>query len=286
MLALHEPITAAFGLVMLISAHAGGWPFARGGSSTVADALVAALKEAGGEVRCGERVSGLDQLPKCKAVVLDLVPRDVLAVAGGRLSGRYRRRLEGYRRGPGVFKLDWTLSGPIPWRAAECALAGTVHVGGTWQEIARSEDQVTRGRHTERPFVLLTQPTLFDPSRAPAGRHVAWAYCHVPNGSREDMTERIEGQIERFAPGFRDLVRARSAWSPAEMEAHNSNYVGGDINGGRQDVGQLVARPAWRMNPYTTPDPSLYLCSAATPPGGGVHGMCGWNAAGAVLARS
>jgi phytoene dehydrogenase-like protein len=185
-----------------------------------------------------------------------------------------------------VFKLDWTLNGPIPWRAAECALAGTVHVGGTWQEIARSEDQVTRGRHAERPFVLLTQPTLFDPSRAPAGRHVAWAYCHVPNGSREDMTERIEGQIERFAPGFRDLVRARSAWSPAEMEEHEPNCVGGDINGGRQDVGQLVARPAWRVNPYTTPDPSLYLCSAATPPGGGVHGMCGWHAAGAVLARS
>jgi phytoene dehydrogenase-like protein len=286
MLSLQEPITAAFGLVMLISAHAGGWPFARGGSSTLADALVAALKEAGGEVRCGERVGGLDQLPRSKAVVLDLVPRDVLAVAGGRLSGRYRQRLEGYRRGPGVFKLDWTLNGPIPWRAAECALAGTVHVGGTWQEIARAEDQVARGRHAERPFVLLTQPTLFDPSRAPAGRHVAWAYCHVPKGSREDIRERIEGQIERFAPGFRDLVRARSAWSPAEMEEHNPNYVGGDINGGRQDMGQLVARPAWRVNPYTTPDPSLYLCSAATPPGGGVHGMCGWHAAAAVLARS
>ncbi len=286
MLSLHEPGTAAFGLVMLISAHYGGWPFARGGSSSVADVLVRELVAQGGEVRCGERVIGLEGLPASRAVLLDLVPRDILGVAGRQLPRAYTRRLARYRYGPGIFKLDWTLDGPIPWRAEECRLAGTVHVGGDWEEIASAEHEVSRGRHPSRPFVLLTQPTLFDGSRAPEGRHVAWAYCHVPNGSRVDMTEAVERQIERFAPGFRDRVRARRAWSPEAVERHEPNCVGGDINGGRQDLRQLVARPMLRLNPYTTPNPRLFICSAATPPGGGVHGMCGWHAAGAVLSRA
>jgi phytoene dehydrogenase-like protein len=285
-LSLHEPITSAFGLLMLISAHSGGWPFARGGSSTVAETLVRALEELGGEVRCDERVAALAQLPPAGAVLLDLVPKGVLDIAGLRLPSSYRRRLARYRSGPGVFKLDWTLNGPIPWRVADCGLAGTVHLGGTLEEIAASEREVTAGRIPERPFVLLTQPTLFDPSRAPGGRHVAWAYCHVPNGSNEDRTEAIERQIERFAPGFRDLIRGRSAWPPAMLEQHELNCVGGDVNGGRQDWQQLLIRPAPRWNPYTTPNPSLFLCSAATPPGGGIHGMCGWHAAGAALKRA
>ena len=285
-LSLGEPITAAFGLVMLLSAHAGGWPFARGGSSSLARILVSRLKALGGEIRCGQRVETLTGLPASRAVLLDLVPKGVLEVAGRRLPAGYRRWLAGYRYGPGVFKLDWTLNGPIPWRAAECSLAGTVHLGGTLEEIAIAEHEVAQGRHAERPFVLLTQPTLFDSLRAPPGRHVAWAYCHVPNGSSQNRTDAVERQIERFAPGFRDLIRARRARPAVELEQGELNCVGGDINGGRQDVWQLLARPAPRWIPYTTPDPSLFICSAATPPGGGVHGMCGWHAAGVVLRRA
>ena len=284
-LSLHEPITAAFGLVMLISAHAGGWAFARGGSSSIADLLVSRLKANGVEVRCGQRVTTLTELPPSRAVLLDLVPKGVLDVAGPHLPTRYRRWLARYRYGPGVFKLDWTLNGPIPWRAAECGLAGTVHLGGTMEEIAEAEHEVAHGGHPDRPFVILTQPSLFDRSRAPVGRHVAWAYCHVPNGSDQDRSDAVERQIERFAPGFRDLVRARRDWTPAALEQRELNCVGGDINGGRQDLRQLLARPAPRWNPYSTPDPSLFIGSAATPPGGGVHGMCGWNASGAVLRR-
>jgi phytoene dehydrogenase-like protein len=285
MLSLHEPVTAGYGLAMLISAHAGGWPFALSGSSAVADALVNRLHTAGGEVRCGQKVLSLAELPSSRAVLLDLVPQAVLEVSGTELPSGYRRRLARYRLGPGVFKLDWTLDGPIPWRASECGLAGTVHLGGTLEEIAAAEHDVARGRHPKRPFIILTQPTLFDSSRAPPGRHVAWAYCHVPNGSGRDMTDAIEDQVERFAPGFRDVVRARSAWTPSTLEQQEPNCVGGDINGGRQDLPQLLFRPVPRLNPYTTPNPSLYICSAATPPGGGVHGMCGWHAAGAVLRR-
>jgi phytoene dehydrogenase-like protein len=283
MLSLHEPVTAAYGLVMLISAHAGGWPFARGGSSTVAGALVERLQALGGEVHCGEKVTTLEQLPPSRVVLLDLVPAGVLKVAGSELPAGYRRRLAHYRYGPGAFKLDWTLNGPIPWRAEECRIAGTVHLGGTLEEIAAAEHDVARGRHPERPFVLLTQPTLFDPTRAPAGCHVAWAYCHVPNGSDRDMAHAIERQIERFAPGFRDLIRARSVWPPSVLQQHEPNCVGGDVNGGRQDLGQLLFRPTPWLPPYATPKPSLFLCSAATPPGGGVHGMCGWHAAGTAL---
>jgi phytoene dehydrogenase-like protein len=279
MLALREPVTSAFALLLMAAAHAGGWPLARGGSAAVATALVRRLEAAGGEVLCNSRVDSVDRLPPARAVLLDLTPREILRVAGHRLRGRYRRALERYRYGPGAFTVHWALDGPIPWLAPACARAGTVHLGGTMQEIASAEAEVAAGRIPDRPFVLLTQPTLFDPSRAPAGQHVAWAYCHVPNACGANMTDRIEAQVERFAPGFRDLVRARTAWSPAALERHNANAVGGDINGGRQDLGQLFTRPALRLNPYTTPDPQLYVCSAATPPGGGVHGMCGHSAA-------
>jgi phytoene dehydrogenase-like protein len=282
-LSLDEPVTSAFGLVMLISAHAGGWPVARGGSASVASALVCRLEELGGRVECGRRVVSVAELPPHGAALLDLVPDGVLAVAGRRLPEGYRRRLARYRRGAGVFKLDWTLDGPIPWRASDCRRAATVHLGGTLEEIAASEAEVARGRHPPRPFVLLTQPSLFDSTRAPAGRHVAWAYCHVPNGSDRDMTREVEDQIERFAPGFGDLVRARSGWSARRLEAEELNCVGGDISGGRMDLRQLVARPTLSLNPYATPDPALFLCSSATPPGGGVHGMCGVRAARAAL---
>jgi phytoene dehydrogenase-like protein len=215
--------------------------------------------------------------------LLDVTPRGLLALAGDRLPARYRRRLEGYRYGPGVFKLDWALDGPIPWRAEECARAATVHLGATLEEIAASEAAPFRGEVAERPYVLLAQQSLFDQTRAPAGRHTAWAYCHVPNGSTLDMTERIEAQVERFAPGFRERILARSALGPADLERYNENYVGGDINGGAAILSQLFTRPVARVSPYTTPLPGVFLCSASTPPGGGVHGMCGYHAARAAL---
>jgi len=283
MLPLREPVSAAFGLVLLLAAHRGGWPLARGGSSTVAGSLVARVEELGGEVRCGERVDELDRLPPARAVVLDLTPRELLRVAGGRLSRGYRRALERYRYGPGAFKVDWALDGPIPWRDPACRRAATVHLGGGLADVALAEAEVAAGRVPRRPFVLLVQPTLFDPSRAPAGKHVGWAYCHVPNGCDVDMTRAIEDQVERFAPGFRDLIRARSVLDPGAIERHNPNYAGGDVNGGRQDLRQLFFRPLPGLNPYATSDPGLFICSSATPPGGGVHGMCGWHAARAAL---
>jgi phytoene dehydrogenase-like protein len=237
------------------------------------------------EIVTGQRVASLRELPATRAALLDVTPRQVLAIAGDRLPAGYRRRLERYRYGPGVFKVDWALGGPIPWRDPRTLRAGTVHIGGTLRETAASEDAAARGRVADRPFVLLIQPTLFDPTRAPAGKHVAWAYCHVPHGSAVDMTAAIEAQVERFAPGFRDLVLARSTRDAGAMEAHDANYVGGDINGGVQDLRQALFRPVVRPNPYTTPDPGLFLCSSSTPPGGGVHGMCGANAAREVLRR-
>ena len=285
MLSLHEPLSAAFGLVMLTTAHVGGWPIGRGGSASVAAGLVQRLRGLGGEVRCDAPVRALGELPAARDVLLDLTPKGVLQVSGDRLPGRYRRRLARYRYGAGVFKMDWTLDGPIPWRSAECRRAATVHLGGTCEEIVAGEQDVAGGRHPDRPFVLLVQPTLFDGSRAPAGRHTAWAYCHVPNGSSRDLSAAVEAQVERFAPGFRELVRARSAWSAADLERREPNCVGGDINGGRADLSQLFRRPALRWTPYATPDPGLFICSAATPPGGGVHGMCGWHAARAALRR-
>jgi phytoene dehydrogenase-like protein len=282
-LPLERPATAAIGLVLGALAHAVGWPLPRGGSRRIAEALGAHLQSLGGEIRTGSPVESLDSLPPARVVVCDVTPRQLLALAGDRLRGRYRRGLERYRYGPAAFKLDFALSGPIPWKAAGCARAATVHLGGTLDEIAASEAAVGRGEHPERPFVLLVQPSLFDASRAPAGRHTAWAYCHVPNGSTFDMRARIEAQIERFAPGFRDLVLARSVLTPARLEERNPNYVGGDINGGAQDLGQMFTRPVARIVPYSTPVPGLYICSSSTPPGGGVHGMCGYHAARAAL---
>jgi phytoene dehydrogenase-like protein len=282
-LPLERTATAAIGLVLGALTHAVGWPLPRGGSRRIAEALAAHLRALGGEIRTGAPVESLDALPPARAVLCDVTPRQLLGLAGDRLRGRYRRALERYRYGPAAFKLDFALSGTIPWKAAACARAATVHLGGTLEEIAASEAAVARGEHPERPFVLLVQPSLFDTSRAPAGRHTAWAYCHVPNGSTVDVRARIEAQIERFAPGFRDLVLARSVLTPARLQEQNPNYVGGDINGGAQDLGQMFTRPAARIVPYSTPVRGLYICSSSTPPGGGVHGMCGYHAARAAL---
>jgi phytoene dehydrogenase-like protein len=285
MLRIDRPPTSAVALVLLLTGHHVGWPVARGGSQAVADALASIARAHGAEIVTGHRVERVDELDDAGAVLFDVTPRQILALAGHRLPARYRRGLERFRYGPGVFKLDWALDGPIPWTAPECARAGTVHVGGTFEEIAASEASVDAGRDAERPYVLLAQPTVCDPSRAPAGKHTAWAYCHVPSGSTRDMTGAIEGQIERFAPGFRERVLARASMHAGEMEAYNPNYVGGDINGGRMDLGQLFTRPVARPSPYTTPDPRMFICSSSTPPGGGVHGMCGYFAAQAVLRR-
>jgi phytoene dehydrogenase-like protein len=285
MLALDAPASAAPGLVLNVLGHAAGWPLARGGSQRIADALAGHLESLGGEIRTGTPVDTLEELPPARAVLLDLTPRQVLQVAGHRLPRRYRRALRRFRRGPGVFKLDWALSGPVPWSADGCHRAATAHLGGTLDEIAASEREVARGRLPERPFVLLAQQTPWDPGRAPPGRHTAWAYCHVPNGSAADMTEAIERQVERFAPGFRDLVLARAAAPPAEVERRNPNNAGGDIGGGAQDLRQLLTRPAIRPVPYATPARGLFVCSSSTPPGPGVHGACGHFAALAALRR-
>jgi phytoene dehydrogenase-like protein len=286
MLSLRSPASAAFGIVLALSAHRVGWPVARGGSQRVADALASHLRSLGGQIQTGRWVESLDELAGARATLLDVTPRQLLRIAGGGLSGRYARRLARYRYGPGIFKLDWALDGPIPWRAEEVSRAGTVHLAGSLDEIVASEEAASKGKHHDRPFVLLVQPSLFDPTRAPAGRHTAWAYCHVPNGSTRDMTEAIEAQVERFAPGFKDLIAARSAMGPAEVERRNPNYVGGDINGGVQDMRQLFTRPVARLVPYSTPVAGLYICSSATPPGGGVHGMCGYFAAQAALRQA
>jgi phytoene dehydrogenase-like protein len=283
MLPLERPPSAAFGLMLGLLGHAFGWPFPRGGSQAIADALASHLRSLGGVIETGRRVESLGELGGQGLVLLDVTPRGLLALAGDRLPEGYRRRLERYRYGPGVFKLDWALDGPIPWRAEDCGRAATVHLGATLEEIAASETAPARGLIAERPYVLLAQQSLFDPTRATAGRHTAWAYCHVPNGSTVDMTEPIEAQVERFAPGFRDRILARSARGPSDLERENPNYVGGDINGGLADLRQLLTRPVARWSPYSTPLPGVFLCSASTPPGGGVHGMCGYHAARAAL---
>jgi phytoene dehydrogenase-like protein len=274
--------TTGFGLILLATAHLFGWPFPRGGSQRIADALVSFLRGLGGDAMAGAPVESVAEL-EADTVMCDVAPRELVRLAGHRLPGSYVRRLASFRPGPAAFKLDYALSGPIPWTAAECARAGTVHLGGTLEEIAASERAPWEGRHAERPFVLLAQHSRFDESRAPAGKHTAWAYCHVPNGSTIDMTERIEKQIERFAPGFRELVLARSVTTPADLERRNRNLVGGDLNGGPATLWRLLARPVLSSSPYRTPARGLYLCSASTPPGGGVHGMCGYLAARAAL---
>jgi phytoene dehydrogenase-like protein len=280
---LERAPTAAFGLMLGILGHAVGWPVARGGSQAIADSLAAYLGSLGGEIATGAPVLDLDDLPPARAILLDLTPRQILRLAGDRLPAGYRSALERYRYGPGIFKLDLALREPIPWTAPECRRAGAVHVGGRLAEVAASESAMWRGEHAERPFVLLAQPSLFDDTRAPPGRHTVWAYCHVPHGSTVDRTDAILAQIERFAPGFRDCVLAVSSRNTAAVEAHNPNYVGGDINGGVQDLLQLFTRPVFHFPPYATPAPGLYICSSATPPGGGVHGMCGFFAAQTAL---
>jgi phytoene dehydrogenase-like protein len=283
MLSLDSPASAAFGLMLVVTAHEAGWPVVRGGSAALTTALAARLSELGGTVATGRRVTSLAELPAARLRVLDLVPRDVERVCAEELPARYRRRLRGYRYGPGVFKVDWALDGPVPWRDPLCARAGTVHLGGDFADIRQSESLVASGQHPDRPFVILAQSSLFDSTRAPQGGHTLWGYCHVPNGSRRDMTAAIEAQVERFAPGFRERIIGRHTMDTHAMEAHDANLAGGDINGGMFSIGQLFTRPAPRLSPSTTPNPSILICSAATPPGGGVHGMCGWWAAHAAL---
>jgi phytoene dehydrogenase-like protein len=284
MLPLTSPVTGGFGLTLMMIGHAVGWPVAEGGSGRLVAALVAELTSLGGRVETGRWVSSLDSLPPARAVLLDVTPRQFAAIAGGSIPVRQRQALARFRYGPGVCKVDWALSGPVPWQAAPCQEAGTVHLGGTFAEVARSEAEVNAGWHPERPYCLVAQPGVVDPTRAPAGCHTLWGYCHVPSGSAVDMSGRIEAQIERFAPGFRDLVMARSVRTADDMERYNPNYVGGDINGGAGTLRRTLLGPTPRWNPYRTPLPGVYLCSSSTPPGGGVHGMCGAGAARTVLA--
>jgi phytoene dehydrogenase-like protein len=283
MLSLEQSPSAAFGLILGLSGHLFGWPVPRGGARQISKALASCLRTLGGQIATESRVRSLHELPPSRLILCDITPRQLLEIAGSRLPSGYRRKLQRYRYGLAAFKLDWALGGPIPWQASECLRAITVHLGGTFDEIATSERLASRGQHSEKPYVLMAQPSLFDPSRAPAGKHTAWGYCHVPNGSTFDMTERIERQLERFAPGFRDLILARHVMTPAFLELHNANLVGGDINGGMPDLRQLFLRPTSSL--YSTPVPGLYLCSSSTPPGGGVHGMCGYHAAQAALSH-
>ena len=280
---LSNPCTAAFALVLLTSGHAVGWPVVKGGSQVLADALASYFLSMGGHIETSQYVKKMEQLPSSHTVLFDVTPKQLMEIAGHTFSSFYQWQLKRYRYGMGVFKIDWSLAGAIPFTAPECRLAGTVHLGNTSEEIVTAEYQTARGRHPEQPFVLLAQPSLFDASRAPKEKHTAWAYCHVPNGSETDMTERIEKQVERFAPGFRELILGRHVMNARQVEAYNPNYVGGDINGGILDIRQLFTRPALRFSPYRTSEKGLYLCSSSTPPGGGVHGMCGYHAARVAL---
>lgn len=276
-LGMDETLSAAFGMLMGITGHAVGWPIPKGGAQSITNALCRCLESLGGSIKISSRVETLSDLPSADMTMCDLTPRQLIAIAGSRLSSGYRQRLEKWRYGPGVFKVDYALTQPIPWTAKDCMRSATVHIGGTFGEIAISEDTMRTGGHAERPFVLLSQPTLFDPTRAPAGRHIAWAYCHVPNGSTFDMLPRLEAQIERFAPGFHECVLERRVFSPAALESMDANLVGGDVGGGAVNLSQFLFRPTGRH--YATSAKDIFLCSSSTPPGGGVHGMCGYNAA-------
>lgn len=271
--------TAAIGMVLLANGHREGWPAPQGGSQAIADALAAYFTSLGGEIQTSTYVKTLNDLPPARAILLDVTPRQLLEIAGDRLHGLYKYQLKRYRYGMGVFKIDWALDGPIPFTNEHCRQAGTLHLGNTLEEITANEQRTAEGHHPEKPFVLLAQQSIFDPTRAPQGKHTAWAYCHVPHGSTVDMTSAIEQQVERFAPGFRDRIIGRHTMNTQQMEAYNPNYIGGDINGGVLDITQLYTRPAIRLSPYSTPAKGVYVCSSATPPGGGVHGMCGYHAA-------
>jgi phytoene dehydrogenase-like protein len=283
MLPLTSPMTSAFGLFLTMSAHLGGWPVVEGGSAVMVDALLRALDEVGVIVHLDRPIASATDLPDARATLFDTSPQTMVNVMGERMTSRYRRDVARFRSGPGVCKVDWALAGPVPWLAPECRRAATIHVGGTFDEVASAELEVARGRHAARPYCIVVQPSIIDSSRAPAGSSTLWAYCHVPNGSDVDMTSRIEDQIERFAPGFRDLILGRSTMTAMDEQRQNANYVGGDINGGAGTLRQILFRPSMRWNPYRTGTAGLYLCSASTPPGGGVHGMCGVGAARAAL---
>jgi phytoene dehydrogenase-like protein len=278
--------TGGVSMGLLVAAHAVGWPVAKGGSQALPNALAAYLRSLGGEIVVDSPIERLSELPPSRAVLCDVTPRQFVRMTADQIPSRYRGKLERYRYGPGVFKMDWALNAPVPWRARECREAGTIHLGNTLLEIADSERAAWEGRVHDRPYVLLVQPSVADASRAPAGKHALWAYCHIPNGSTVDMTGRIERQIERYAPGFRDCISSRHAMGPADMERRNANLVGGDITGGATDLRQILARPVFSLNPYVTALPGVYLCSSSTPPGVGVHGMCGYHAAQAALAGS
>ena len=283
-LSLDQPGTTAFGLMLGILAHVAGWPITRGGSQSLANALASHFTELGGEINTDHRVESLKDLPAARAILCDVTPRQLARIAGDSLTSGFRSQLDRYRYGPAAFKLDWALSEPVPWKAAECRTAATVHLGGSFAEILESEWNANHNKRSEKPFTLIAQPSLFDPTRAPNGQHTLWAYCHVPNGSTFDMAEAIENQIERFAPGFRDCILGRSVITPTDYENYNPNLVGGDINGGIQDLAQMFLRPTRRM--YSTSMKNLYLCSSSTPPGGGVHGLCGYHAAQVALRKS
>ncbi|GAB4012227.1 NAD(P)/FAD-dependent oxidoreductase [Spirosoma sp. KCTC 42546] len=280
--------TSAIALVLMTAGHLRGWPMPKGGSQSIANALASYFKSLGGEIEVDRPVRSLNELPKSRVVLFDLTPKQLLTIVGDRFSSglanqMYRKQLEHYRYGPGIFKIDWALDGPIPFTNPDCQRAGTIHLGGTLEEIVEAEQRTYDGQHPDRPYILLAQQSLFDPTRAPAGKHTAWAYCHVPNGSTLDRTDAIEKQVERFAPGFRDRILARHTMNTAQVEAWNPNYVGGDINGGIIDIGQLYTRPTIGLTPYQTSVPGVFICSSATPPGGGVHGMCGYHAARVAL---
>jgi phytoene dehydrogenase-like protein len=283
MLPLSHPATGAFGMLLSMSAHAVGWPVARGGSQVIADALAAHLRKLGGEIQCGWEVKTLNELPPARAYLFDTAPKGLLQIAGARLPGGYRRQLENFRYNQGVFKVDWALSEPVPWTAEACRRTATLHLGGTMDEIVASEAEVWEGKQPTNPYVLVAQQSVIDGTRAPAGKHTLWAYCHAPAGSTADLTDVLERQIERFAPGFRDTIVARATRNSVEMERYNPNYVGGDINAGVQDLLQQYTRPSFSLTPYRTALPGVYICSSSTPPGGGVHGLCGYFAAQAVL---
>jgi phytoene dehydrogenase-like protein len=283
MLPLEEITTASIALVLTILAHAVGWPIPKGGSQAISNAMAAYLQTLGGKIITGQPVTTVRDLPESKVILLDVTPRQIVKIFGDHLPSKYQRQLQRYRYGPGVCKVDYALSGPIPWKSEACTQAGTVHLGGTLEEISYSEKAAWHRKLAQKPLVILAQQSLFDPSRAPDGQHTAWAYCHVPHGSTQDVSEQIMHQIERFAPGFRDLILAKHVYTASELQSYNPNYIGGDINGGVQDWRQLFTRPVARWSPYTTPVEGLYICSSSTPPGGGVHGMCGFHAAQSAL---